>query len=83
MKTGQQAGALVDALSVLRNHNIVMTKLESRPIHGTPWEEMFYIDLQGNLYSEEMQNALKQLAKITLYTKVLGCYPSDTITAVM
>ena len=37
MKTGQQAGALVDALSVLRNHNIVMTKLESRPIHGTPW----------------------------------------------
>ena len=83
MKTGQQAGALVDALSVLRNHNIVMTKLESRPIHGTPWEEMFYIDLQGNIHSDEMQTALKELASITLYSKVLGCYPSDFITAVM
>ena len=83
MKTGQQAGALVDALSVLRNHNIVMTKLESRPIHGTPWEEMFYIDLQGNVHDYEMQIALKELATITLYTKVLGCYPSDSITAIM
>ena len=83
MKTGQQAGALVDALSVLRNHNIVMTKLESRPIHGTPWEEMFYIDLQGNVHDYEMQVALKELAAITLYTKVLGCYPSDSITAIM
>ena len=83
MKTGQQAGALVDALSVLRNHNIVMTKLESRPIHGTPWEEMFYIDLQGNVHDYEMQVALKELAAITLYSKVLGCYPSDSITAIM
>ena len=83
MKTGQQAGALVDALSVLRNHNIVMTKLESRPIHGTPWEEMFYIDLQGNVHDYEMQIALKELATITLYTKILGCYPSDSITAIM
>ena len=83
MKTGQQAGALVDALSVLRNHDIVMTKLESRPIHGTPWEEMFYIDLQGNVHDYEMQVALKELAAITLYTKVLGCYPSDSITAIM
>lgn len=83
MKTGQQAGALVDALLVLRKHNIVMTKLESRPIHGTPWEEMFYIDLQGNLNSHEMQTALKELSAITLYTKVLGCYPSDSISSLM
>lgn len=41
MATGQQAGALVEALLVLRNHNLIMTKLESRPIHGNPWEEMF------------------------------------------
>ncbi len=46
--TGQQAGALVEALLVLRNHNLIMTKLESRPIHGNPWEEMFYLDIQAN-----------------------------------
>lgn len=45
MATGQQAGALVEALLVLRNHNLIMTKLESRPIHGNPWEEMFYLDI--------------------------------------
>ena len=79
MKTGQQAGALVDALLVLRQHNIVMTKLESRPIHGTPWEEMFYIDMQGNIDSVVMQNALKTLASLTLFTRVLGCYPNDAV----
>ncbi|OCG09166.1 chorismate mutase [Gilliamella sp. wkB178] len=83
MKTGQQAGALVDALLVLREHNIVMTKLESRPIHGNPWEEMFYIDLQGNINSYEMQTALKELSAITLFSKVLGCYPSDSVAAVI
>lgn len=79
MKTGQQAGALVDALLILRNHNIVMNKLESRPIHGNPWEEMFYIDMQGNLNTLTMQQALKELSSITLFLKVLGCYPSDSI----
>lgn len=82
MKTGQQPGALVDALLVLRNHNIAMTKLESRPIHGTPWEEMFYVDLQGNIDSLSMQKALKELSSITLFLKVLGCYPNDTISVV-
>lgn len=48
MATGQQAGALVEALLVLRNHNLIMTKLESRPIHGNPWEEMFYLDIRAN-----------------------------------
>ncbi|RKS84649.1 chorismate mutase [Orbus hercynius] len=79
MKTGQQAGALVDALLILRNHDIVMTKLESRPIHGNPWEEMFYIDMQGNLETVKMQQALKELSSITLFLKVLGCYPSDSV----
>lgn len=55
MATGQQAGALVEALLVLRNHNLIMTRLESRPIHGNPWEEMFYLDIQANLESAEMQ----------------------------
>lgn len=82
MATGQQSGALVEALLVLRDNGIIMTKLESRPINGNPWEEMFYIDVQANLRSDAMQKALRDLAPITRSLKVLGCYPSDTVVPV-
>lgn len=49
MSTIQKPGALVEALLVLRENSINMTKLESRPIPGNPWEEMFYIDVEGNV----------------------------------
>ncbi|MGP3674756.1 bifunctional chorismate mutase/prephenate dehydratase [Yersinia enterocolitica] len=82
MATGQQSGALVEALLVLRDHGIIMTKLESRPINGNPWEEMFYIDVQANLRSESMQKALADLTPITRSLKVLGCYPSENVVPV-
>jgi len=82
MATGQQAGALVDALMVFREQGVIMTKLESRPINGNPWEEMFYVDVQANLRSEAMQNALRNLSPITRSLKVLGCYPSENVVAV-
>ncbi|HEN3248605.1 TPA: bifunctional chorismate mutase/prephenate dehydratase [Yersinia enterocolitica] len=82
MATGQQSGALVEALLVLRDHGIIMTKLESRPINGNPWEEMFYIDVQANLRSESMQKALADLMPITRSLKVLGCYPSENVVPV-
>ncbi|MDU3572197.1 MAG: bifunctional chorismate mutase/prephenate dehydratase [Serratia marcescens] len=82
MATGQQSGALVEALLVLRDNGIIMTKLESRPINGNPWEEMFYIDVQANLRADAMHKALRDLAPITRSLKVLGCYPSDTVVPV-
>ena len=82
MATGQQAGALVEALLVLRQHNLIMSKLESRPINGNPWEEMFYLDVQGNLRSEAMQHALRELTAITRSLKVLGCYPGENVIPV-
>jgi chorismate mutase / prephenate dehydratase len=79
MSTSQEAGALVSTLLVLQRLGINMTKLESRPIMGNPWEEMFYVDLQAHLLSNEMQQALKELTKLTKHLKVLGCYPSENI----
>ncbi|QUM77659.1 prephenate dehydratase [Moritella sp. 24] len=81
MSTGQQAGCLVEALLVLREQGVNMTKLESRPIQGNPWEEMFYIDVAANLQSEKMQTVIKQLTRITNQLKVLGCYPSEDVAA--
>ncbi len=79
MSTGQQSGALVEALLVLRNHGITMTRLESRPIIGNPWEEMFYVDVAANVNSADMQAAMKELGRITRFIKVLGCYPSAEV----
>ncbi|MFR9717723.1 prephenate dehydratase [Aeromonas diversa] len=79
MSTSQQAGSLVEALLVLRSHQINMTKLESRPVQGNPWEEMFYLDVSANLQTPQMQAALVELTKITRHIKVLGCYPSEDV----
>lgn len=79
MSTAQEAGSLVATLLVLQRYGINMTKLESRPIMGNPWEEMFYVDLQAHLDSEEMQKALSELTKLTKHLKVLGCYPIENI----
>ncbi len=79
MATGQKPGALVETLLVLKAHNINMSKLESRPIPGTPWEEMFYLDVDANLATTELQQALKELERLTRFIKVLGCYPCETV----
>lgn len=82
MTTTQQAGALVDALMVFKMHDIRMMKLESRPIYGKPWEEMFYVELEANIHADNMQQALKELESVTSYFKILGCYPSEIIQPV-
>jgi len=79
MSTSQEAGSLVATLLVLQRYGINMTKLESRPIMGNPWEEMFYVDLEAHLDSEHMQQALSEVTKITKHLKVLGCYPSENV----
>lgn len=79
MSTGQQSGALVDALLVFKRHNINMTKLESRPVLGNPWEEIFYVDLEANLHSQQMEQVLEELNPLTKHLKILGCYPIEQI----
>ncbi len=71
-----EPGALFRALSVFALRSIDLTKIESRPIHGKPWEYLFYIDLQSDIRSPECANALRHLQEMTLYFKVLGSYPT-------
>jgi len=82
MTTTQQAGALVDALVVFKQFGIRMLKLESRPIYGKPWEEMFYVELETNMHNENTRKALEALKAVTSFLKVLGCYPSEIIEPV-
>ncbi|WP_443092512.1 chorismate mutase [Basfia succiniciproducens] len=82
MTTGQEAGSLVDALTVFKKYQIKMTKLESRPIYGKPWEEMFYLEIESNTNHPDTQAALEELRQYSTYLKVLGCYPSEIVKPV-
>lgn len=78
--TGQKPGALVECLIVLKDKGINMCKLESRPIQGRPWEEMFYVDVEANLKHLALQEAISQITEQTHFIKILGCYPIEHIS---
>jgi prephenate dehydratase len=68
-------GALFKALSVFALRDISLTKIESRPMRGRPWEYVFFVDLlRGD--DEAARNALHHLGEVAELVKVLGIYPA-------
>src|SRR5437660_3681023 len=71
-------GALFKALSVFALRDISLSKIESRPMRGRPWEYIFYADyLRGD--DEPARNALRHLGEVADLVKVLGIYPAAKI----
>src|SRR5580698_1926219 len=67
-------GALFKALSVFALRDISLSKIESRPVRGRPWEYAFFVDLlRGD--DEDTRNAMRHLGEISDLVKVLGFYP--------
>ena len=76
--TRHEEGALVRCLTVLADHHLSMTKLESRPRPRTPWEYLFYVDFEGNIADPDVAAALRAMASQTSFLKVFGSYPART-----
>ncbi|UCH33481.1 MAG: prephenate dehydratase [Armatimonadota bacterium] len=70
-----QAGSLYRALAVLDKYDINMTMIESRPTKQTPWEYVFFVDVQGHISEPAVARALDMLGEQTLFVRVLGSYP--------
>ena len=68
-------GSLFKALSVFALRDIDLTKIESRPLKGKPFDYYFYLDFAGSLAETRCQKALDHLAEYATLLRVLGSYP--------
>lgn len=72
-------GALLRALEPFARRNINMMKIESRPVHGRPWQYRFYLDLQAAASDPEIVAAFAELRNTVVELKVLGSYKSAEV----
>lgn len=68
-----RVGTLVAALSELAKEGTNLTKIESRPVHGRPWEYVFYVDCQLHA-PEDGARAIEALKTHCSMVKELGRY---------
>ncbi len=74
--TRNMPGALFRSLSAFALRDLNLTKIESRPLRGKPWEYLFYLDFIGHEADTKSKNALSQLEEYADMIRVLGCYPA-------
>ena len=73
MRLAHRPGALLASLEPFAKHNINLLKIESRPIHGRPWEYQFFIDVEAADVAR-LEQALAEVRNATTELRVLGRY---------
>ena len=75
LTTQNRPGALVDVLAVLKEYNLNMSHIDSRPSKKTLGEYMFYIDVEGHIEDENVKAAFEKIKPKTTFYYMLGAYP--------
>jgi prephenate dehydratase len=73
MRLAHQPGALLASLEPFAKHGVNLLKIESRPIHGRPWEYQFFIDVEAGDVAR-LDQALTDVRAATSELRVLGRY---------
>jgi prephenate dehydratase len=73
LRLAHQPGALLAALRPFADHGINLLKIESRPIHGRPWEYQFFLDVQS-AEPAKLHEALHEVKAATSFFRILGRY---------
>jgi prephenate dehydratase len=80
LRLAHRPGALLAALEPFARHGVNLLKIESRPIHGRPWEYQFFLDVETDVASR-LEEALSEVRKATSDLRVLGLYHGARITS--
>jgi prephenate dehydratase len=75
MRLAHRPGALLASLEPFAKHGVNLQKIESRPIHGRPWEYQFFLDVEADS-SSQLEAALAAARQATSELRVLGLYPA-------
>jgi prephenate dehydratase len=75
MRLAHRPGALLASLEPFARHGVNLQKIESRPIHGRPWEYQFFLDVEADS-SSQLESALAAVRQATSDLRVLGLYPA-------
>ncbi|HKJ01009.1 MAG TPA: prephenate dehydratase [Longimicrobiales bacterium] len=70
---GNTPGSLYQALGCFARHDVDLSRIESRPIPGRPWEYRFFVDARGAA-PEAQEHAAEELRGVVNDVRVLGCY---------
>ena len=73
LRLAHKPGALLAALQPFASHGINLLKIESRPIHGRPWEYQFFLDVQTE-EPAKLHEALHEVRAATSFLRILGRY---------
>lgn len=75
LRLAHKPGALLAALEPFARHGVNLQKIESRPIHGRPFEYQFFLDVEANSPAE-LDAALDEARHATTFLRILGLYPA-------
>ena len=75
LSTDHQRGALARVLQTVADAGLNLTKLESRPSQTTPFEFLFYIDIEGGTHEDAVRAAIEAAGADARSVRVLGSYP--------
>jgi len=68
-------GGLYRVLQVFAEHEVNLTRIESRPAKAELGEYLFFLDCEGHYQREPLAGVLQELGRNTVLLKVLGSYP--------
>jgi len=73
---GHVAGSLYRCIGAFAERHLSLSKLESRPRPGRPWEYVFYVDVEAPAGAAAMVEALSEVSDHATFTRLLGTYAS-------